>query len=101
MGAIQISVIFQLNCIDDYDHFIVKCKYSKTFWIWFSKYIQEFTNDYNFHISLEKIISGWNIVDSNFAFVNILIELASFSVYKSRIIYYDTKNQYQFQFCLC
>ena len=81
------------NCIDDYDHFFVKCKYNKTFWTRFSKYIQEFTKDYNFHISLEKIISGWNIDNSNFTFVNILIELASFSVYKSRIIYYDTQKK--------
>ena len=27
------------NCIDDYDHFFVKCKYNKTFWTRFSKYI--------------------------------------------------------------
>ena len=87
------------NCIDDYDHFFVKCKYNKTFWTRFLKYIQEFTKDFNFQISLEKIISGWNIDNSNFTFVNILIELASFSVYKYRIIYYDTKNQHQFQFC--
>ena len=39
-----------------------------------------------------KDCSGWNIDNSNFTFVNILIELVSFCVYKSRIIYYDTKN---------
>ena len=66
------------NCIDDYDHFFVKCKYNKTFWTRFSKYIQEFKKDYNFRLSLEKIIYGWNIDNSNSTFVNILIELASF-----------------------
>ena len=34
----------------------------------------------------------WSIDNSNFTFVNILVELASFSVYKSRMMYYDTKN---------
>ena len=41
---------------------------------------------------MDKIISGWNIENSNFTFANILIELASYAVYKSRIIYYDTKK---------
>ena len=42
---------------------------------------------------MEKIISRWNIDNSNFTFVNISIELASFSVYKPCIIYYNTKNK--------
>ena len=48
--------------------------------------------DCKFNISLDKIIFGWNIENVKYTFANILIELASYSVYKSRIIYYDTKN---------
>ena len=47
---------------------------------------------YLFKISIEKIICGWNIHNSTFTFANILIELASFAVYKSRIIYNDTNK---------
>ena len=41
---------------------------------------------------MEKIICGWNSPNAKFNFANILIELASYAVYKSRIIYYDTKK---------
>ena len=103
--------MFQTNAIFatvfmnvDHDHFfvnMVKYKYNKSFWTTFSKYVQEFMKDYKFHISLDKIIFGWNIDNANYTFANILIELASYSVYKSRIICNDTKNYYQFQYILC
>ena len=94
---IQTNAIFAT-----YDHFFVKCKNNKSFWTGFSKYIQEFTKDYKFNISLDKIIFGWNIENANYTFANILIELASYSVYKSHIIDYDTKKKshHQFQYCL-
>ena len=41
----------------------------------------------------KKIISGGNIDDSNFTFANILINLASYSVYKFRINYYHSKEK--------
>ena len=47
---------------------------------------------------MAKIISGWKILSSNFTFVNILIKLASYSVYKSRKIYYDTESNTYFNF---
>ena len=80
------------NCLDKYDHFFfLKCKYNKSFWIKFSKYIRDLTGNSKFQISLKKIIYGWNIHNSKFNFVNVFIELASYAVYKSRIIH-DTKK---------
>ena len=87
------------NCLDNYDHLFLKCKYNKSFWIKVSKYIRDLTQE-KFEISLEKIICGWNSHHSKSNFVNVLIELAYYAVYKSRIIYFETKKQHLFQSCL-
>ena len=41
-------------------------------------------------VSLEHIIYGWNIRNLNFDFVNLLLIIASFSIYKARIRYIAT-----------
>ena len=46
----------------------------------------------NFNINLPIIICGWNISDKNFKFANVLIQLASFAIYKSKMIYNVTKK---------
>ena len=43
-------------------------------------------------INLEKIICGWNLENNKYDVVNVLIILASFAVYKARLIYSDTKQ---------
>ena len=80
------------DCLDDYDHFFIKCKFNKSFWIMFSNYMRYLFNGSNFNITLEKVICGWNIQNSDFYFANKLIEIATFAVYKSRLIFYDTKK---------
>ena len=47
------------------------------------------SHTYSLNVSLENIIYGWNIDKTNCAFVNVLLILASFSVYKARIQYSD------------
>ena len=45
-----------------------------------------------FTINLKKIICGWHVGDQDYDLANLLIILASFSVYKARIIYNDTQK---------
>ena len=79
------------NCTDDYNHFLVKCQYNIDFWKLFSNYIKTI-KDPNFDMSLDEIVLGGNIRDSSFSCINILIELSSYAVCKSRLIYYKTNN---------
>ena len=43
-------------------------------------------------ISLYHIVCGFNIDKSEFDFVNIIIELISFAIYKSKMIYNQTRK---------
>ena len=79
------------NVIDDYDHFFITCNENKDLWLKFSNYVKCVMNN-DFEISLYHIVCGWNIDRSEFDFVNILIELASFAVYKSKMIYNQTQK---------
>ena len=78
--------------MDDYDNFFVKCKYNDTFWYRFTQYMYYLIQDQQFTITLDKIICGWNIEKHEYNFANILIELASFAIYKSELIYNDTNK---------
>jgi hypothetical protein len=44
-------------------------------------------------MDLDKIICGWYVDKSKYNIANIVIILAAFSVYKSRIIYSQTNKQ--------
>ena len=72
------------NCTEDYNHFFITCKKNTRFWILIKECIHVLTNLY-LNISLEHIIYGWNIENANFGCVNLLLIIASFSVYKAKI----------------
>ena len=72
--------------------FCVKCNHNRIFWSKCSNCIKQVTKKEQFNISLNKIILGWNIDDKYFTMTNILIELAAFAIYKSKMIYSDTNK---------
>ena len=54
-------------------------------------FTRPYTNSFKC-INIENIIYGWNIDQSNCAFVNFLFIIASFSVYKARIRFNETNT---------
>ena len=58
----------------------------------FSDYMKHLHKDKRFSISLEYIICGWNIDRKEYTFANILIDLASFAIYKSKVIFNETNK---------
>ncbi len=60
-----------------------------SFWNFFKDCIWITTHNI-LNVSLEHIIYGWNIRDLNFDFVNLLIVIATFSIYKARVRYNET-----------
>ncbi len=78
--------------MDNYEHFFVTCNKIQNFWHQFSIYVDYLKKIDNFEITLRKIICGWNIDSSIYDFVNVLIQLATFAIYKSKMIYNETKK---------
>ena len=72
------------NCVEDYNHFFLTCEKNVHFWDTFRQCLYILTRT-DFDISLEHIIFGYNIDKKNCTFVNFLLIIASFSVYKARI----------------
>ena len=112
LGHFQINVLYNLipcgknlfkwkvtdsdKCVfcdlsDDYDHFFISCKKNKCFWKLFEQVIYTLKNCF-LDVSLHNIIYGWNIENLNFEIENILIIIASFSVYKAKMIFNETKQ---------
>ena len=79
------------NVVDDYEHFFITCKQNKDLWGKFSNYVKTVRNE-NFDIALKHIIGGWNIENKEYYIINILIEIASFTIYKSKMIYNQTNK---------
>ena len=79
------------NVLDDYEHFFVRCKRNKNLWLQLSNYVKTVKNE-NLDISLKHVIGGWNIENKEYYFINILIEIASFAIYKSKMIYNQTNK---------
>lgn len=78
--------------VDNYEHFFVNCNYNNTFWKHFSDYMKHLHQGEQFSITLDKIICGWNIDKKKYTFANILIEIASFAIYKSKMIFNETNK---------
>lgn len=76
---------------DDYDHFFINCKKNKCFWKLFKQIIYTLKNCF-LDVSLQNIIYGWNIEKLDFEIENLLIIIASFSVYKAKMIHNETKK---------
>ena len=75
------------DCLEDYNHFFLVCNKNIQFW---EKEILYVLTWIHFNLSLENIIYGWNIDKSTCAFVNFLIIIALYSVYKARIRFNET-----------
>ena len=63
-----------------------------SFLIRFSDFMNHLIKDEQFNLSLDKIICGWNIDNKDYTFANILIDLAAFAIYKSKMIYNETNK---------
>jgi hypothetical protein len=68
------------------------CTKINSFWVQIGKCICQIQECNIFKISLDKIICGWHIQDRDYNLANLLIILASFSIYKTRMIYNETKK---------
>ena len=80
------------NQLDDYTHFFVSCIKNKSFWKQIATCLR--TLKYNsFRISLEYVICGWKINNSEFDIANVIIILACYAIYKFRMIYNETKKE--------
>ena len=79
------------NVVDDYSHFFITCKYVKEFWVQFSNYVKTVKRE-DFEITLKHIIGGWNIENKEYHFINTMIDIASFTIYKSKMIYNQTNK---------
>ena len=73
-----------------YEHFIT-CKRNRNLWFQLSNYIKTVKNE-NLRITLKQIIGGWKIEIKEYYFINILLEISSFTIYKSKMIYNQTNK---------
>ena len=79
------------DVVDDYEHFFIKCKQNKSLWTQIFNYVKIVKNQ-NLNVLLKHIIGGWNIEMKEYCFINILIEVASFTIYKLKMIYTQTNK---------
>ena len=77
------------NCVDEYNHYFVACSRSVIFWKLFRECLYVVTNK-NTNVDLESIIYGWNMDQSSYDFANLLLIIASYSVYTAKIRYSET-----------
>ena len=80
------------NCLEDYNHFFVSCIKNNYFWKQIAICLDSLKYP-SFHISLEQVICGWKIDNTEYDIANIVIILACYSVFKFRMIYNETKKE--------
>ena len=66
---------------EDYAHYFLKCRYLNKFWQKVYELLKRSKID--FDIKLEHLVFGYKITDSKYYFLNYILTVFSFSIYKS------------------